>query len=106
MPEIVTVPYLAGQPENYATFGVSLYRGVTPITGALTGTTSGAVTSTLANLSATAQELLNYDPNTPPCTTAAFAVYLYVWAKAQTGWWRCSEFDASAAEAFMLVPTS
>ncbi len=106
VPEIVTIPYLAGQPENYATFGVSLYRGVTPITGALTGTTSGAVTSTLANLSATAQELLNYDPNRPPCTTAAFAVYLYVWAKAQTGWWRCSEFDAAAAEAFMLVPTS
>jgi hypothetical protein len=102
--ENVDIPFLAAQPEGYATFSVSLYRGVTPITGALSGPTSGAVTS--GNLSATAQDLLSYDPNTPPCTTAAFAAYLYVAATAQSGWWRCSELDASAAEAFMLVPSS
>jgi hypothetical protein len=104
--ENVEIPFLASQPEGRATYSVSLYRGVTPITGALSGTTSGAVTSAWADLSATAQGLLTYQPNTPPCTTAAFAAYLYVAATAQTGWWRCSEFDASAAEAFMLVPTS
>jgi hypothetical protein len=102
----VEIPFLAAQPEGRATYSVSLYRGVTPITGALSGTTSGAVTSAWADLSATAQGLLTYQPNTPPCTTAAFAAYLYVAATAQTGWWRCGEFDASAAEAFMLVPTS
>ena len=102
--ENVTIPYLAAQPEGNATFSVSLYRGVTPVTGALSGTIAGAVTSTVANLGATVQELMNYQANTPPCTTAAFAAYLYVAATAQTGWWRCSEFDASAAEAFMLVP--
>jgi hypothetical protein len=103
--ENVEIPFLAAQPEGRATYSVSLYRGVTPITGALSGTTSGAVTSAWADLSATAQGLLTYQPNTPPCTTAAFAAYLYVAATAQTGWWRCSELDASAAEAFMLVPT-
>jgi hypothetical protein len=104
--ENVEIPFLAAQPEGKATFSVSLYRGVTPVTGALSGTISGAVTSAWADFGATAQGLLNFQPNTPPCTTAAFAAYLYVAATAQTGWWRCGELDASAAEAFMLVPTS
>ena len=39
-----------------------------------------------------------------PCTVAGFAEYLYVAATANNGWGRQSQYDASAAVAFVLAP--
>jgi hypothetical protein len=100
----VDIKFLASQPEGYATFSLSLIRGVTGITGVFPSGTSGPVASppAAATVQATVASLLSYDGNSPPCTTAGFAAYLYVATDAQTGWARCSQYDASAAEAFML----
>lgn len=37
------------------------------------------------------------------CDVASFGEWLYV-ATATNGWWRQSQYDASAAIAFVLVP--
>ena len=38
------------------------------------------------------------------CNIAAFAEYVYVYALANNGWSRQSQYDASAAIAFVLAP--
>jgi hypothetical protein len=101
----VDIPLLASQPGSHATFSLSLIRGVTNITAAIPTGTAGSVTNVGETLAPTVQTLLTFVGNTPPCTTAAFAAYLYVAASAQTGWGRCGQYDASAAEAFMLAPS-
>ena len=38
------------------------------------------------------------------CNVAGFGEWLYVWATANNGWSRQSQYDASAAVAFVLSP--
>jgi hypothetical protein len=102
----VDLPFTAAQPQGHATFGLGLVRGVTGITGVFPSGVSGPVTvpPTTTTLAATVGSLLSYGGGAPPCSTAAFGAYLNVYATAQTGWGRCGQYDASAAEAFMLAP--
>ncbi|HEY6043660.1 MAG TPA: hypothetical protein VIU43_02080, partial [Nitrosospira sp.] len=61
-------------------------------------TTAGPVPSPAAPLTATVAALLG------PCSVAGFAEYLYVAATINNGWSRQSQYDASAAFAFVLAP--
>lgn len=38
------------------------------------------------------------------CAVAAYAAQVWAYATAVTGWWRCSQYDRSAVEAFALAP--
>lgn len=90
----VTLGYAASQPSGYATYAFSVIKG---ISGVLS--TSGGVPTPLgAALTPTVQALLG------TCVVAGFAEYLYVAATIQNGWSRQSQYDASAAFAFVLAP--
>ncbi|HLN90130.1 MAG TPA: hypothetical protein VK253_08695 [Candidatus Binatia bacterium] len=93
----VLMRFIASQPDNNATFSISLYRGVTPVT-TLPPPTSGPVSSAISPVQDTVGDLLKN------CNIAAFALYLYVAATANNGWNRQSQYDASAAQAFVLSP--
>jgi len=87
----VTIAYAAGHPEGFATWAFSLTKAGSQISGV-----GGAVPSG-AQFDDTVSNLLG-------CTVAAFAAGVYVWATANTGWGRCSQYDRSAGEAFALAP--
>jgi len=89
----VTLGYLASHPANYATYSLNLIKGVNSVL-----TTAGSVPSPVAPLTATVAALLGN------CTVAGFAEYLYVAATINSGWSRQSQYDASAALAFVLAP--
>lgn len=88
----VTMPIVATHPTGFATYSLQVIKGVNPIIG-VSGPVPAAspVTSPAATLLGT-------------CTIAAFAEYLYVAATANNGWSRQSQYDASAAVAFVLAP--
>ncbi len=95
----VMMGFTASQPNNDATFSMSLYRGVTPVTTLpAIPPTSGPVSSAASPIKDTVNDLLG------TCGIAAFALYLYVAATANNGWNRQSQYDASAAQAFVLAP--
>jgi hypothetical protein len=91
----VQMGYTASQPHGNATFSFSLVKGVNGLTppstsGPVSGAPSAIVSSVITLLGG--------------CTVAGFAESLYVTANATTGWGRCSQYDASAAIAFVLTP--
>ena len=92
----VRMAYTASHPHGYATYSFSLIKGVNLLTPPSTG---GPVSSVLSPVTASVATLLG------TCTVAGFSEYLYVAATATTGWGRCSQYDASAAIAFVLTPT-
>jgi hypothetical protein len=95
----VQISFVAAQPEDYATYQFSLIKGVNAV--ALSQATSGPVggiSPASDPITATVASLLG------TCTTAGFAAEVYVYADATTGWTRCSQYDASAAVAFVLAP--
>jgi hypothetical protein len=100
----VTMGFTASHPNNFADFSFSLIRGHNnpppPVTvGATSGqvsgaTNPGAITGTVAGLLG------------PSCSVggmAAFAESLYVAARANSGWGRQSQYDASDLLAFTLA---
>jgi len=95
----VQIPFGASQPEGYATYRFSLVKGANqillspPVPGPVSGITpaNDPIQETVAALLGT-------------CVIAGFAADVYVWAGAITGWARCSQYDASAVEAFVLAP--
>jgi len=89
----VAMGYTASQPANYATYSLNVIKGINTVL-----TTGGNVPSPVAPLTATVAALLG------TCTVAGFAEYLYVAATINNGWWRQSQYDASAAFAFVLTP--
>lgn len=100
----VNMPFTASHPNGFATFTFSLYKGANPVSLPAAPPTSGPVSSAVSPIQDPVTALLaNPSPN-PPCTTAAFAEYLYVAATANNGWGRQSEYDRSAAFAFALTP--
>jgi hypothetical protein len=98
----VQIGFQASQPEGFGSYSISLYRGMTSLGGIPTdaGSLAGAMSTAPQDVELSVTNLMTFDAGT--CRTAAFAVYLYVSATAQSGWGRCSQYDAGAAQAFML----
>lgn len=95
----VYMPFTASHPSGFANYTFQLAKGANTLTPP---TTSGAVSAAVS-------------PAVEPYTTllgtcagaggiAAFIEYLYVAATANNGWGRQSQYDASAAIAFVLAP--
>ncbi len=91
----VNMAFTATQPEGFATYTFELIKGVNVLTPP---TISGPVGSASSPISSAASALLG------TCTIAAFSEYLYVAATTNNGWGRQSQYDASAAVAFVLAP--
>ena len=94
------MPFTASHPNNFATFNLVLVKAINqvtlpplPILGAPVSAAPGLspVNETVSNLLGT-------------CNIAAFAEELYVFAQANNGWGRQSQYDASALIAFCLAP--
>jgi hypothetical protein len=95
----VMMGFMASQPNDNATFSMSLYRGVTPVTTLpVIPPTSGPVSSAVSPIEDTVNDLLG------SCSIAAFALNLHVAATANNGWNQQSQYDRSAVQAFVLVP--
>lgn len=96
----VSMPFTASHPNNFATFNFVLVKGVNqlvlpplPIIGDPVTLAPGLspVVETVANLLG-------------GCNIAAFAEEVYVFAAANNGWGRQSQYDAEALTAFVLAP--
>lgn len=88
----VTMAVSATHPANFATYSFSLIKGINQVLS-----TGGAVPAPAAPVTATVATLLG------TCAIAGFAEYLYVAATINNGWSRQSQYDASAAFAFVLA---
>ena len=89
----VTLGFTASHPANYGSWGINVIKGAS---GALSQ--GGPLPPTVTALSPTVAQLLG------TCTLAGFAEYLSVATTIQNGWGRQSQYDASAALAFVLAP--
>ena len=94
----VIMAFTASQPNNNATFSLSLIRGVTSVILPSVPPTSGPVSAAISPITEKVSNLIG------TCNIAAFALYLYVATTANNGWSRQSQYDASAAQAFVLSP--
>jgi hypothetical protein len=88
----VDMPLTATHPANFATYSFEVVKGVNGIIGV------GGPVPAVSPVTSPASVLLG------SCTIAAFGEYLYVAASATNGWSRQSQYDASAAIAFVLAP--
>jgi hypothetical protein len=93
---LVKMAFTASQPNGFATYSFQLIKGVNPLV--LPPATSGPVSAVVSPLSDTVAHLMG------ACNTAGFAEEVYVAATANNGWGRQSQYDASAAIAFVLAP--
>jgi hypothetical protein len=100
----VNMPFTASHPSGFATFSFSLIKGANAVALPATPPTSGPVSAAVSPIHDPVTALLANPAPNPPCTTAAFAEYLYVAATANNGWGRQSQYDRSAAFAFALTP--
>jgi len=94
----VSMPFTVGQPNGFATFAFTLIKGVNAVPLSATPPTSGPVSAAVSPLTATIAALMGQ------CNIAGFGEWVYVWASATNGWSRQSQYDASAAVAFVLAP--
>jgi hypothetical protein len=99
----VALAFTASQPANYATFSISLVRGVTglgspPLPAALP---SGPVTAAPGDSPVTPAPTVNQLLGT--CPTAGFAAEVYVAATMTNGNGRQSQYDAEALMGFVLT---
>jgi photosystem II stability/assembly factor-like uncharacterized protein len=102
--DTVTMGFTASHPNNFADYSFGLIRGHNNppppvIVGATSGqvsaaTNPGAITGTVAGL---------LSPSCAAGGMAAFAESLYVAARANNGWSRQSQYDASDLQAFTLA---
>lgn len=100
---VVTIPYTATHPDNFATYSYRLSRGAVPL---VPPTISGAVSAATnpTTVSTSAKGLLT-EPDSSVCDVAGFAEDLYVAAMATNGWARLSEYDSSPPpRSFVLAP--
>ena len=88
----VNMPLTATQPAGFATYSFEVVKGVNEIIGV------GGPVPAASPVTSPASTLLG------TCTIAAFGEYLYVAATANNGWSRQSQYDASAAIAYVLAP--
>ncbi|HXK02778.1 MAG TPA: hypothetical protein VMS37_10270 [Verrucomicrobiae bacterium] len=99
----VNMVFTASHPNNFADYSFGLIRGLNvPPAPVIAGATSGQVSAATnpGTITGTVAGLLG------PCAAggmAAFAESLYVAARANNGWSRQSQYDASALIAFTLA---
>jgi hypothetical protein len=106
--ETVSLPFTASQPADFATFSFALDRGVTPSTAwapPLPALPSGPVSTASSPIEVGAPPA---EPTVgallgTTCTTAAFALELYVAATMNNGLGRQSQYDAEALMGFALT---
>jgi hypothetical protein len=91
----VIMAYSGSHPNNFANYSFTLIKGVATLTPP---STHGPVSALVSQASATAATLLG------KCTVAGFAEYIYVAATTNNGWGSQTQYDASAAIAFVLAP--
>jgi hypothetical protein len=102
--DTVTMVFTASHPNNFADYSFGLIRGHNaPPPPVIVGATSGQVSAATnpGTITGTVAGLLG------PCGAggmAAFAGSLYVAARANSGWSRQSQYDASDLQAFTLAP--
>ena len=96
--DLVSMPFSVGHPNGFATFAFTLVKGVHGVTLPAAPPTSGPVSAAVSPITQTIQDLMG------KCDIAGFGEWVYVWASATNGWWRQSQYDASAAVAFVLAP--
>ena len=97
----VSMAFTATHPNGFATFAWELIKGVNLVTlppSPPPPPTSGPVSAVVSPITAPVDYLMG------SCNIAAFAEYVYVYATANNGWSRQSQYDASAAIAFVLAP--
>lgn len=95
----VTMPFTASHPAGFATYSFTLLKGVNTLTPPSQG---GEVTGAPTEINAAVSTLLG--TCVAPPGVAGFAEYVYVAAKMINGETRQSQYDASAAIAFVLAP--
>jgi hypothetical protein len=101
--DTVSMVFTASHPNNFADFSFGLIRGHNnPPAPVIAGATSGPVSPATnpGTITGTVAGLLG------PCVAggmAAFAESLYVAARANSGWSRQSQYDASDLQAFTLA---
>jgi len=88
----LTIAYTATQPGGHGTWAFYVTKSAAPLYQA-----QGAVPAPGIFQEPVAAML-------GPCTVAAYAAEVGAFATAVTGWWRCSQYDRSALEAFALAP--
>jgi hypothetical protein len=88
----VDMQVTATHPANFATYSFEVVKGVNPIIAV------NAPVPAASPITRVASALLG------TCNIAAFGEYLYVAATATNGWSRQTQYDASAAIAFVLAP--
>jgi len=87
----LTIDYTATQPGGFATWAFTLTKSQTTISSASGVVPApGGFDDTVAHVLGT-------------CVVAAFVAQVWAGATATSGWWRCSQYDRSAAEAFALA---
>jgi hypothetical protein len=91
----VVMPLTASHPQGYATYSFRLLKGVNTLTPP---SMSGPVSAAPTAINDLVGNLLG------ACTVAGFAEYLTVATTITNGWGRQSQYDASAAIAFVLTP--
>lgn len=91
----VVMAYAGSHPNNFANYSFTLIKGVATLTPP---STHGPVSALVSPATATAATLLG------KCTVAGFAEYIYVAATTNNGWGSQTQYDASAAIAFVLAP--
>jgi hypothetical protein len=102
---VVTIPYTASHPDNFATYSYRLVRGADALTPPTSAGPVGAATNP-ALVAVSAQTLLT-EPDGTICDVAGFAEDLGVAALATNGWSRLGEYDSyPAPRAFVLAPAS
>ena len=94
-PPQVVMPFTAAHPNNYATYSLTLIKGVNTLTPPSIG---GPISAAASPITGTLPALLG------SCTIAGFAEYLYVAATAVDGRYRQSAYDYTNAIAFVLAP--
>jgi len=94
----VSMPFTVGHPNGFATFSFTLVKGVNYVTLPAAPPTSGPVSSFVSPITDSIQDLMG------KCDVAGFGEWIYVFASATNGWGRQSQYDASAAVAFVLAP--
>jgi hypothetical protein len=99
----VSLPYTAYHPHGFATHALQLFRSATQILPTITGPVgSFTVTRTVADMMSLALPAACL--GNPPCTTAAFAEHLEVYAMATDGWGSYLGYNAADNRAFALAP--
>ncbi|WP_263383668.1 YncE family protein [Granulicella arctica] len=91
----VVMAFTGSHPNNFANYSFTLIKGVATLTPP---SISGPVSTLVSPISETAATLLGN------CSVAGFAEYVYVAATTQNGWGSQTQYDASAAIAFVLAP--